>query len=415
MINLSEIYDVTLKRGNREAAKGGFVRPTVGENFMTHRDFEHVVKPFEPIFLTKILAPDGATSDLFGVSVATSDTKIVVGAYHDDNAGGSDAGSAYIFNTDGSYVTKITAPDGAATDYFGYSVAISDTRIVVGAPSDDNATGTASGAIYIFNTDGTYITKIIAPSNAKGSDFGCSVALSNTKIVVGAYNLTNQTGAAYIFNMDGSYVAMILAPDRTTSDYFGYSVAISDTRVVVGAYSKSISDYSGIDVGAAYIFNTDGTYVTKIMAPNAVPSGFFGRSVAVSDTKVFVGANGDVNAGGIRTGSVYIFTTDGAYVTKIIAPDGAVSDSFGYSVAISDTKIVVGAHLDDNTGVINAGSAYIFSTDGAYITKIIAPDGAANDYFGYSVVISDTKIVVGAYLDDATGKADAGSAYIYDI
>ena len=42
MTLLSEIYDVTLKRGNREAAKGGFVRPTVGEHFMTHKDFEEI-------------------------------------------------------------------------------------------------------------------------------------------------------------------------------------------------------------------------------------------------------------------------------------------------------------------------------------------------------------------------------------
>lgn len=43
MTLLSEIYDVTLKRDIRGAAKGGFVRPTVGEHFMTHRDFEEIV------------------------------------------------------------------------------------------------------------------------------------------------------------------------------------------------------------------------------------------------------------------------------------------------------------------------------------------------------------------------------------
>lgn len=43
MTLLSEIYDVTLKRGIRGKASEGFVRPTVGECFMTHRDFKEVM------------------------------------------------------------------------------------------------------------------------------------------------------------------------------------------------------------------------------------------------------------------------------------------------------------------------------------------------------------------------------------
>ena len=202
MINLSEIYDVTLKRGIRGAAKGGFVRPTIGEHFMTHRDFENISSYHDPEFLAKITAPDGAADDYFGWSVAISDTKIVVGAYLDD-ARGSDSGSAYIFNTDGTYVTKITAPDGAAGNQFGISVAISDTKIVVGARYDDDH-GSVSGSAYIFNTDGTYVTKITAPDGAAGDYFGYSVAISDTKIVVGAYaddDHGNNSGSTYIYDI----------------------------------------------------------------------------------------------------------------------------------------------------------------------------------------------------------------------
>ena len=203
MINLSEIYDVTLKRGIRGAAKGGFVRPTIGEHFMTHRDFENIISYHDPEFLAKITAPDGAASDYFGNSVAISDTKIVVGAQRGDTPGGADAGSAYIFNTDGTYVTKITAPDGAASDYFGNSVAISDTKIVVGAYLDDDR-GSDSGSAYIFKTDGTYVTKITAPDGAAYDYFGNSVAISDTKIVVGARyddDRGSDSGSAYIYDI----------------------------------------------------------------------------------------------------------------------------------------------------------------------------------------------------------------------
>lgn len=42
MTLLSEIYDVTLKRGNRGANAEGYIRPKIGEFFMTHKDFKHV-------------------------------------------------------------------------------------------------------------------------------------------------------------------------------------------------------------------------------------------------------------------------------------------------------------------------------------------------------------------------------------
>lgn len=42
-ILLTEVYDVTLKKDAREAAKNGFIRPTIGESFMSHKDFVEVV------------------------------------------------------------------------------------------------------------------------------------------------------------------------------------------------------------------------------------------------------------------------------------------------------------------------------------------------------------------------------------
>ena len=46
--------------------------------------------------------------------------------------------------------------------------------------------------------------------------------------------------------------------------------------------------------------------------------------------------------------------------------------------------------------------------------KINASDGAADDYFGYSIAISGDYAVVGASHDDGVGS-NSGSAYIYDI
>jgi hypothetical protein len=338
---------------------------------------------------------------LFGTSVAVSATRIVCGT--GDDRIGRDAGSINIFDINGNEIADITAPDGAAYDQFGNAVAISDTAIVVGAWYDDEASGSA----YIYDINGNYQTKITASDGAAGDNFGKAVAISDTAIVVGAYNDDDNgsnSGSAYIYDINGNYQTKITAPDGAAVDQFGYSVAISDTAIVLGAPGD---DDKGDVSGSAYIYDINGNYQTKITAPDGAYADMFGRSVAISDTAIVVGAYGD----GSNSGSAYIYDINGNYQTKITAPDGADFDTFGKAVAISDTAIVVGASGDDDKGN-SSGSAYIYDINGNYQTKITAPDGADMDQFGQAVAISDTAIVVGAYYDDDKGT-NSGSAYIW--
>ena len=74
---------------------------------------------------------------------------------------------------------------------------------------------------------------------------------------------------------------------------------------------------------------------------------------------------------------------------------------------------MVGAYSDD-TGATDAGSAYVFdATTGNLLRTLNNPTPAASDYFGRSVAVSGSTVVVGAYLDD-TGATDAGAAYVFD-
>jgi hypothetical protein len=100
---------------------------------------------------------------------------IAVGAHVDDD-NGPDSGSVYVYNTDGTGEVKIAASDGAAGDLFGWSVAVSDTKIVVGAIGDGDS-GSLSGSVYVYNTDGTGEVKITASDGAAGDRFGYSVAI----------------------------------------------------------------------------------------------------------------------------------------------------------------------------------------------------------------------------------------------
>ena len=331
-------------------------------------------------------------------------SKFVVGAYGYD----SQKGAAYVYNTDGTGELKITASDAGANELFGFGVGMSSTKVVVGAPFND-ASGDETGAVYVYNTDGTGEQMIVASDGGAGDFFGATVAMSDTHIVVGAQRTADagsMSGSAYVYNLDGTGEQKITASDAAAGDYFGGSVAISDTKVVVGAWAD---DDAGSSSGSVYVYNLDGTGEVKITASDAAQNDRFGFSVAVTDTKIIVGAIYEDSAAS-RSGSVYVYNLDGTGEVKITASDAAANDHFGRSVAASDTKIVVFSE-----GVNDyAGAVYVYNTDGTGEVKITASDAAASDYFGRSVAINGDKIIVSAYSDDDAGS-NSGSVYVYNL
>jgi len=211
----------------------------------------------------------------------------VVGAKGDDD-NGSSSGSAYLFHTDGAFEKKLTAPDGAGGDNFGLAVAVSGSSVVVGAPGDDD-NGVSSGSAYLFHTNGAFVKKLTAPDGAGGDSFGSAVAVSGSSVVVGAVQNNakgHRSGAAYLFNTDGAFVKKLAAPDGLAGDKFGFAVAVSGSFVVVGAAED---DNNGIGSASAYLFHTDGVFVEKLAAPDGLAGDQFGYAVAVSGSSVVVG------------------------------------------------------------------------------------------------------------------------------
>ena len=359
----------------------------------------------------KLLPSDGASLDFFGYSVAISGITAVVGAVLDgDN--GDRSGSAYLFDTTtGQQLFKLLPSDGAAVDEFGFSVAISGTTAVVGAWWDDD-NGSDSGSAYLFDTTtGQQLFKLLPSDGAAFDNFGISVAISGTTAVVGAWkddDNGSSSGSAYLFDTTtGQQIFKLLPSDGAAGDRFGLPVAISGTTAVVGAEND---DDNGTDSGSAYLFDTTtGEQLFKLLPSDGATEDHFGESVAINGTTAVVGAYGD----GPISGSAYLFdTTTGQQIIKLLPNDGAAGDLFGISVAISGTTAVVGASQDDDNGG-NSGSAYLFdTTTGQQIGKLLPSDGAASDDFGSSVAISGTTAVVGARWDDDNGN-NSGSAYLF--
>ena len=159
-----------------------------------------------------------------------------------------------------------------------------------------------------------------------------------------------------------STVTTLTTPNPFVIGQFGGSVAISGTTVVVGAPGEKVGIFGG--AGNAYLFDaTSGTLISALTNPNPQLGGDFGHSVAISDTTVVVGAPGEKVGGNSGHGRVYLFdATTGDPISTLTSPN-PLGGSFGASVGVfvDDVTVVVGAPLETaGTPPVPAGNAYVF-------------------------------------------------------
>ena len=367
-------------------------------------------------------------------------------------------------------VKKIVSPFREMEE-FGSSVSISGEYAVVGASnegedaSDANTVGGA-GAVYIFKKDqggvGNWglIKKTIAPVRAENDFFGYSVAIDGSYLVVGAYledqdsdgnSTVSQAGAAYIFKKDQGgtdnwgLVKKITATNRNIDDWFGYSVSISGDYAIVGAWREDddVAEANPLsEAGSAYIFykgvGESWAQQKKITASVRGVDDHFGFSVSISGEYAIVGADQeDEDANELNTlnnsGSAYIFKKDvgGAgnwgQLKKINSSTRNHGDTFGISVSINGSYAIVGAFGGDaSVALTNTGTAHIFQKDNTgaeqwgQMQKIVASAPTNQDSFGWVVAISGDHAIVGAHGEDedeldANTLSNSGSAYIFKL
>lgn len=208
----------------------------------------------------KLVPPDGMKGAQFGRAVAVSGDLIVIGA-NDPRSRNPGSAFVYRYGADGWVrEKKLTASDAGEWDQFGRSLSASGKRIAIGAPFDENENGIFAGAVYVFRNDGSdWIeeAKLIASDGARKDQFGYFVAINGKVLVAGARkddDCGNSSGSAYLLRFDGSRwveECKLSAPDAAEGDEFGNSVAVSGSTVLVGAWRKAAK---GENSGAAYFF-----------------------------------------------------------------------------------------------------------------------------------------------------------------
>ena len=359
----------------------------------------------------QLTASDGELEDQFGQSIDIDNGVIAVGApRHNDNSFGSGYGSAYLFDAaTGTQLFELIPSDGAEHDLFGVSIAIDNGIVAVGAQLDDD-NGINSGSVYLFDaTTGAQIFKLLPSDGAANDRFGKSIAIDNGIVAIGAPahgNNGSGSGAVYLFNAStGAQIFKLLPDDSEAGDVFGNPIAISKGVVAVGVLED---DDNGKTSGAAYTFWTStGEQIAKFHPNDGEAHDAFGFSIAIDNGIVAVGAVGD----GEASGSAYLFDAfTGGQIQKLLPSDGEVNDLFGYSIAIDNGIVAVGAAFDRDNG-INSGSAYFFGTSGGQFAKLLSSIGVIDENFGWSIAIDNGVIAVGS--NNSGFNTHPDTAYIF--
>ena len=329
---------------------------------------------------------------------------------------------------------------------FGYSVAIHERTIVIGAPFEDsdatgvngdeaNTNAANSGAAYVFFRVGDSWEQqaYLKASNTETlNSFGNSVAIEGDTLVVGAQFESSPSqgvnadqigsgayasGAVYVFERNGTswaQTSFVKSSNSEAGDNFAESLVISGERFVVGAWGED-SDATGVggnrddndapNSGAAYVFRREaGSWVEEayLKSSNTEAGDFFGRRVDISQDLIVVGAHGeDSSATGVdgsesdnaafRSGAAYIFRRGVAGWTQeayLKASNSEAQDHFGSAVAIDGDTVLIGAPDEDSQAAGVDGNQGDNTTSAAGAAYVFQDDGSGWSQTAYLKAIN---------------------------
>jgi hypothetical protein len=306
--------------------------------------------------------PIGASpGSWFGYSVAIYNDYAIVGAPQ-DTVKGETTGAAYIFHKiNGSWTqtAKLFAPNGVHGDNFGYRVDIYEDVVAIGAPKKVVGADAGRGRVYIFkrNGDAWDLQIGLIPADGKADDrFGTAIALYKNILVVGApgrdHSNLEDPGSIYAFayiNNTWEAKGIINAQQPIVNDEFGtyfdfwnYTLAAASTRQVV----------DNLPCGAVYTFNTNTSASQWIIGEKLVPNVknewmLFGRSVAVGDEYIVVGASQYETADRPNAGAWFAYErVNGNWQMYDYDIETAkAKEEMGKAAAVDGKTLYIGSHM----------------------------------------------------------------------
>jgi hypothetical protein len=323
-------------------------------------------------------------------------------------------------------------------DLFGHSIAVSDSTALIGAPGADVGGSESQGAVFVYGLGPSgwrLQARLTADDGAAGRLFGISVALDGTDTAyVGSANAAtgalSGTGAVYVFERNASgwaQTAKLTTLDAEINDFFGAAIAIDGESLLVGAPGDTVG---GVMRGSVVSFaRQGGVWVegAKLFEPDAVRADGYGWSLALAGDLLLVGAPA-LDALQARGGSAYLYERDGARWTRrqrFQATAPVLPDGFGFAVELglaneghgSDVAFF-GAPLQEVDDVLGRGAVHV-STRGASgwgaPSQLASSTMGVTDALGWSLALGNGVLYAGAPITDtpASGPSPPGAVFRY--
>lgn len=328
-------------------------------------------------FHQKINAPDGAEMVEFGGSLKFGPDFLVASAGRADIGNTIRAGALYIYelNSDQwNFTKKLIASDYDNDAMLGVnqtSISVDGNTIAAGAPG----LSSWNGAVYIFeknNNDWIKKQKITSPESADFGNFGIGVSLFGNYLVIGASGVNNSAGKIHIYKKDSSgewmFHQSLTSSDNYENSYFGNSVSLNGNELVVGAYTETNTGNPAM----AYIFKLNDNEIweetQKIQSYESSEHTYFGWMCELKNDKLLISSP---HLYGAEPGRTLLYKKNSQnnweFDQELKPTNDVTEDFYGWSIAMSDNEIIVGASRDDldndeENELNDAGSAYIFTS-----------------------------------------------------
>jgi len=280
---------------------------------------------------------------------------------------------------------------------FGQAIDVEGAHVFVGAPKNTHS----PGRIYVFEqgTDSTWTetTYLEANDGAVGDQFGAALDARGDRVLVGA----PAANAAYLLQRSKNgwtQVERLTAPDSTTK--FGRSVAMTESHLFVSTeVTVSVAGADTTTKAGVHVFertDEDGWTETAVLQSSQLSAGAgFGMRIAASGDHLLVGAPRR------DKGAVVAFRADGdAWSEQQVLQAGALDRGahFGATLAwMGNGQALIGApRAYDATGV-----AYTFAYDEAAASwrqadRLFPFEGASRQFFGAALAFDGRDAWVGA-------------------
>ncbi len=341
----------------------------------------------------------------FGSDIAVDGNIAVVGApFHNDSQGAVvlySRSSTGVWSAMQTIASPIDLPDGA----FGFSVAMSGGYLAVGAPGALNGAAFARGVVYMYarQPDGTYTFASRFdpnfPDASQNKFFGWSVGLQLSTLVVAAPGEMLGTdggkpGTAYVFRRAqlGGWSQLTRVKSTGSANWaFGTDVAVGSEGVDGAGASIFIREQRVALPDAVWQYKTTNSMPNLVSAVEASATPAFAGDpqndiVLANSLGVYEGF-GLVGSPDASRVDQYIFGgVTWAYDTSYTLAGGGVANGFGQGVAVGHDHIAMGAPqyeygLNDAPGFISIRTHDLAdcNNDGTTDACVIAAGGNAVD------------------------------------